>query len=1042
MTMLLAALVLLAPTALPFASATALDAPDAQLMSIAAGALDDATRSAATPDVPLAQPTSSHSNAFVTITSPEAGEGSRPGEDVPVEFNVQVIDPLNILYKAQVKSDASGASWQTLPPHGCQNDPGKLSGRCFTTWTPTQDGNYTIRVVAVPAVDQDPICALNLNCAMVSPYYVDGLAPTAAAVVLGATAFGDENSPNLITEPAVLVSAPGSYDERRLDNITIYARGDNGGEDECSYDPAKTSRCTIVFRNSVTLVPSVDGDGNAVTYVLGTVTFQAVAVDAAGNKGAGPESTYDVDSAPGPFATISFVRTPPALVQTDTVVNLTYKVVYVTPFANAGDPVAFAPFTLTDGAGNSLCPGAETNAAGVVQCSVSFSTAGTQTLVAALGAFSTDDDRPVDSLPFDSLIRWTSLELTRTDATQDLPRATLFANPGETYSPAYMLKYAEGDPVGAEGIVSLGGESFNTPDKNGLVRIPVVRADPEIVTFASAASVDGLDGASGPDVTVTWARVVFDQLVATGDDTPGWHDVTDDVAFAFRASFDVGTGTNVPVDGAVIALTFNAATFPTETTAADGTATITQSFSSVTDVTPQLSVVSTPQGVVAYDENNFGRQRWTEVVLGVAAHDEFVNVSSGVTLSLTAMWAHDEDGDDTTSDPVATAQVSVLDALGAEVGPCDVVAGVGTCDIAFASAYDDGLTLSIASSDTSVTRLLDNAAVTTSPVWTRVVVSGCEVDDDFVNRGDTVTLTCTAVYEHDGSNVPSGTFVFGTPVTGCSLDAGTIVDGVVTAAVTCTENSVGAAGTSLPLVLSTAADDVTALAEAVSLDAVWTELIVDYTTSIDPSVRKILDMDEAVTFTTTVKYAHDDSLAQHAVVQVANGERTFRCLTRADGTCSVAVSKNLGESTFSVSAYSTGENLFSANITKMGNTPPTATYRWTAIGFSAFECAVVSGSVPGARGSCTDSDFNTGDIVRVYTSAVAADTQEALAGASFTIDGQTPDVDADGRSYVDVPGWTDGGVTIVARGVSATIEGETVTWDLPAEVTITFSSSS
>jgi hypothetical protein len=444
--------------------------------------------------------------------------------------------------------------------------------------------------------------------------------------------------------------------------------------------------------------------------------------------------------------------------------------------------------------------------------------------------------------------------------------------------------------------------------------------------------------------------------------------------------------------------------------------------------------------VTLFDAASFGRQRWTEINLTATPDDTFVNVGDTVHVALTALWAHDENGDGQLNDPVPSATVTFTDSFG-NATTCDVSNGTGSCDLVMTSAYASGFAVSVASSSTGVTREAGGQVVSISPVWTAINVTGCAMDDSFVDKNHTVTMTCNATYLHDGSNVSSATLGFGSGVpNACALEQGAVTNGTLTAKVRC---DLVYGGLDVPLLVTTADRNVTELARPLTdLNATWTQVVIAYSTD---TPQEVLAPDAPVTFTANISFAHDGSPVSDGAIVVQSetpGDTDqFVCVTPGpgdsgvQGQCSVEVTKHLGKFTFDVTGFSTKivDGKFAPDIDSMQQEPPNVTYRWTSIGFLNFTCT--SG---GNVSSCDGQDFPVASPVRVTVTAVAADTNEPLANATIKIAGNTVTTGPDGSASMNFTRFSQGQVTITARGVSATIEGQDVTWTIPRTETLYF----
>lgn len=560
---------------------------------------------------------------------------------------------------------------------------------------------------------------------------------------------------------------------------------------------------------------------------------------------------------------------------------------------------------------------------------------------------------------------------------------------------------------------------------------------PQAASFAVATANDDVTDTLG-DIALAakWAEVVFLDL-ATSPDTDGWYDATDGVVFAFAARLVYGpeAGDFEPADGAVVVLT--AGEHVEElTTDASGDASTTLTFDVVTDVVPSLAAVSTPEGVTRYVAADFGRERWTEIALSAVADDLVVNVGDTVTLDLGALWMHDENGDLVSDDPVPSATVEVRDDADVVLTTCAITNGMGTCDVTVNEVYNGGLTLAIVDSSTGVTRQAGGVDLAIDVVWTGVVIAADFVEDAFVNVGDAVRFTALATYAHDGSPVDAAALALGAAAPEhCTLVSGAIENGALEAVVVCSDVTDG----TIPLVIATSDKGVTTLEIPLGFHATWTELIVSYTTSIPAGT--LLDHNAPVVFTGTVNFAHDIVTGTPPppgtffafFVRTAEDGEEFNCVTAVDDTsCPVEVSKVAGSRSFEVSAASIadtdGDGYVELDITRMEGSPAPVSYRWTSIGFLAFECKTAR-SGPHACGSMA---YDPRELVTVTVTAVAADAaSETLPGATITLAGKTLTTNGDGEASRQFVRFNPGCVTVTARGVSATIAGQTVTWDSP-----------
>ena len=425
---------------------------------------------------------------------------------------------------------------------------------------------------------------------------------------------------------------------------------------------------------------------------------------------------------------------------------------------------------------------------------------------------------------------------------------------------------------------------------------------------------------------------------------------------------------------------------------------------------------------------------WTQVVVGgLAVDDAFVNVGDAVTLTGAATWAHDG-----SAVPSAALAFGAGAPAGCTLADAAVADGALSATVTCAHVQDSaaaGIPLVVAEATDDVTTLA--APLALQAVWTRIVVSGVELDDALVNVEDEVTLTGVASYAHDGSAVPAGTLAFGEGAdAACAIVGATITDGALSATVTC-DDVRDLSATGLPLVVATASHDVTQLAAPLAVQAIWTAVHVTYTTDTTASV---LQPGAPVGFTAVVTFAHNGAPVENAAAMVKS--RTpgdpdeFVCLTNEEGTCVIEVTKDMGAYTFDVTAFSTtlGEDgRLVPDVTRMTTLPDPTSYRWTAIAFEEFEC--FANNVPSA---CDGETFGVATPVVVRVRAVAADTSEPLAGVEIKLGGQTMTTNADGEASRTFTRFSVGGVTVTARGVAWTVDGETVTWTLPRSETLRF----
>lgn len=229
----------------------------------------------------------------------------------------------------------------------------------------------------------------------------------------------------------------------------------------------------------------------------------------------------------------------------------------------------------------------------------------------------------------------------------------------------------------------------------------------------------------------------------------------------------------------------------------------------------------------------------------------------------------------------------------------------------------------------------------------------------------------------------------------------------------------------ISLVVSSTTEGATNLSAPAAIHAIWTKVNVAYATD---TARSTLQPNATVVYTVTLTYAHDGSPVvggKASVRSTTPGDPDrFTCSsTNATGQCTIAVSKALGNYTFNVTGFSTKlvngvrTPYVTANVTQ-----PARSYRWTAISFLAFSC-----SQDGTPTPCQGHAFRAGVDMVVTATAVAADTGEALPGATFHLKGQPVTADATGTASVTI-NPDEGAFTILASGDSATIGGETVTW--------------
>ena len=437
-----------------------------------------------------------------------------------------------------------------------------------------------------------------------------------------------------------------------------------------------------------------------------------------------------------------------------------------------------------------------------------------------------------------------------------------------------------------------------------------------------------------------------------------------------------------------------------------------------------LALNATETGVTNLTSPLRVRGAWTEVVFGpVTLDDAFVNVDDTANLVANVTYAHD--GSPVPSGTVAFAPGAPADCTLAG----QIVAGKLTGPVRCRSVQNLTAALSLTSAPDGATRLKQPISV--SGIWTRVTVSGVAVGDELASAGQDVTVTARATYEHDGTPVATGTVALGPAApAGCAVRSSSIVAGDLTAVLAC-EGIVDARTDGIPLAVSTG-KGVSLLTAPAAARALWTQVRVAYTLDL---AQPTLGMDTPLVVSADLRYAHDGSRVASGLVTVRSGAYEVQCLTNADGLCSLDVSRTLGTYAFTVTGASTREQggLLVPDVT--ANVPVAGfTKRWTAIAFTAFEC-----SVGGETGPCDGQAFAKGAQVRVTVRAVAADdASEVLGGASVRVDGELLTTDSQGYVTKLTTRTSAGGKSILARGLSATIGGETITATVTRAETLVF----
>lgn len=814
----------------------------------------------------------------------------------------------------------------------------------------------------------------------------------------------------------------------------------------------------------------------------GDVVFHGLVEDGAGRTTSTASDVFEIDTAATPRTDISLQNNPSSLVPNGQTVTLTYEAVW-TGGDCFGDPVANTDVVLEDQASSWSLGPVKTDLAGIVEFDLTASDLERE-LVAELASTEcardslTDGDDGVASASSSNplTVRWTDIQVDRLSATEDKPRSTLNATLDETYRAAYQVTFTDGDePVeGAQVSLDDGSQRFSgITGADGIVRVPTQKADPTEATFSVSATFDPADGPvqenTTEDITVRWIKVQFDNLetepVTDETMTDGWHEVSNEVRFSFDANLTYGEGT-VPAGDAEIQLIAGPQStedvLETVTLDSQGHGETVVSFDTVTDIVPRLEPHTVPELTdledeeIAFDAADFGRERWTAINLSDPQPDDsFVNVGDDVTFTFSDVrWTHDQDDNGKLDDLVPSATVEIRNATEAVLATCDIQDGSATCTGAMNVVYDDGLTYAITTATNDVVRQPGGQQATENVTWTRIQVVTAAAQDPFLNVNDTATIEGTAVWEHTTEDEDD----FPTPVasavleptdtfpSSCTQETGEIVEGVLTLNVTCED----VVDESLGFTVMSGEEGVTDLTEPLRFNLTWTGLHVSYeTVDIDDNPLPngtLLDHNDPVRFQFNVSFAHnrtdDDGAAVpggtfFAAFATADDGEQFNCISDTDKkSCVTEVSKTAGEFTFAVSAVSVtdtnGDGLVEEDITHVRSTPENITFRWTSIGFEEFQC---EGGATGV-GDCEETDWQPSEIVEVTVTAIAADSGEPLSGADITIAGEKFETDDNGQASKSFLKFSEGDITVTARGLEATIDEQTVDWTTPRSETL------
>lgn len=744
----------------------------------------------------------------VSILTPREGTGSQPGVPVTITWAVEVIDVTKKLYTVQVKN--GDGAWASQPQrYSCTQDEGEeftLAGTCSQSWNPTTEGTWAIRVLA----GNEQICVLAVTCDMVGTYYVDGTAPVVGAVSVAPLA-GSK-----ITSTIVEVGAVDVVEAVQLASTTFTASR-NGRTVSCTDDTDAVVDCPTLDVSSLldNPYPSVH---------VGTVTFCASATDAAGNAATPACASHLVDTTGDPVTETRLVGSVPAWSPNGASIELNFRTVYVAPAHLAGSPVRGAAFT-----GPGSCSGVTSNT-GVARCTVT----GTDAVSPLSGVVTVANVR---SVPATLTLGWTNLTVTRVGSA-DTPTDSLHANPGDVYSAAFEVRTTY-NGLSAEGaVIDLEGESFEIVP-NGLVLVPVMREEVGRVAFTPTALWNGIVGTTD-DVSIAWTTVTatipaasdafveIDQAVTFTADV----DYTVDLLDAPVVTGDVAFGAGAPTDSC---------TLHPESAISDGVLTATITCAEVFSGDIPLVLTTTDRDVTALAAPLKVTGVWTTIDVTGLVYDAFVAVGDKVTITGSADYAHG-------GDVMSASLIEAPDWPAACDGSGTILAGALVANVTCTDVTTASLPWLVTTGNEGVNRL--STAMSTSTIWTKVVVTNLELDD-FVNIGDVVTLTADAAYAHGGA-VPSATVVFagGAPAD-CELLSGAIDAGDLTVTAKCTALNTA----SIALELEDGAEGVDLLAAPLSLDAIWTNIVVTLATG-EGADDSFVAVGDTVTYTATASYAH------------------------------------------------------------------------------------------------------------------------------------------------------------------------------------------
>lgn len=726
----------------------------------------------------------------VTLVTPESGDAHKPGDSILVKWETPVaLNPGGLLYKAEVKSAEPGSAWQPLPAASCTQDPESptmVGGTCQTTWTAGSAGSYSFRVINTGTPLNDQFCALGRNCDIVTGVLVDGQTPTLSNLRIDPIHLKD----GLVKHAVILVFVDAS-DDLGFEHVTITAeRLDRAGRAPVSCN-AMSGSCHLNLTDML--------DADVYGSLFGDIRLTATATDLVGNVADPISKSHTVDTTGPALAVVTPVGGIPGVAPDGERVSLTYEVKFATPAAVRGQPVANAAFALYDGE-TSVCA-RTVPASGVVACQIN-GTATTKTLRAEVLPTET-----YDAVAHVASITWTSLSIERLNA-DDLPRTSLHANPGETYEAAFLVTTThDGEPV-TGAVVGLGGESYETTDSLGFVRVPVMREATEVVDFGLDATYQILEGV-GANVTLTWTTITLANLTAADV----FSNVADVVGFTAVATY-AHNATQV-----VESATFELAAAGDDDcslqgTVVNGSLTGTASCADVFSGELPVSIVESTRGITTFTSAVELPGTWTKIEVA-KTYDAFVDVGATVRVTGTAVYAHNQ-----APVPNATFGWSGPVPAGCTLGEgAGITGGILAANLTCTEVHTAPLALVVTGGHEDVVLLAENFVV--NATWTEIVVSNLALDN-FVNVHDVVTLTGVATYAH-GGNVPSAAIAFGDGAPGaCSLLSGSVSDGALKVEVTCGDVIVA----DIPLVVASAHEDVTLLADPLALEATWTEIVV------------------------------------------------------------------------------------------------------------------------------------------------------------------------------------------------------------------------